>query len=60
MKIIFAIHIYHHCNSLYHLLIDVSIAVLISIYFIIQNNFKAEYKITEKKNSMKRRYTLSS
>lgn len=31
------------------LLIDVSIALLISIYFIIQNNFKAEYKITEKK-----------
>jgi MFS superfamily sulfate permease-like transporter len=29
------------------LLIGVSIGLLISIYFIIQNNFKAEYKITE-------------
>jgi len=29
------------------LLIGVSIGLLISIYFIVQNNFKAEYKITE-------------
>ena len=29
------------------LLIGVSIGLLISIYFIIQNNFKAEYKITQ-------------
>jgi len=29
------------------LLIGVSIGLLISVYFIIQNNFKAEYKITE-------------
>jgi MFS superfamily sulfate permease-like transporter len=29
------------------LLIGVSIGLLISIYFIIQNNFKAEYKITK-------------
>ncbi len=31
------------------LLIGVSIGLLISIYFIIQNNFKAEYKITKSK-----------
>jgi MFS superfamily sulfate permease-like transporter len=30
------------------LLIGVSIGLLISIYFIVQNNFKAEYKITKK------------
>ena len=30
------------------LLIGVSIGLLVSIYFIIQNNFKAEYKITRK------------
>lgn len=30
------------------LLIGVSIGLLISIYFIVRNNFKAEYKITEK------------
>jgi MFS superfamily sulfate permease-like transporter len=29
------------------LLIGVSIGLLISIYFIVQNNFKAEYKITK-------------
>src|SRR5690606_24491452 len=29
------------------LLIGVSIGLLISIYFIVQNNFKAEYKITQ-------------
>lgn len=29
------------------LLIGVSIGLLVSIYFIIQNNFKAEYKITK-------------
>jgi MFS superfamily sulfate permease-like transporter len=29
------------------LLVGVSIGLLISIYFIIQNNFKAEYKITK-------------
>ncbi|MEO6721156.1 MAG: SulP family inorganic anion transporter [Ferruginibacter sp.] len=32
------------------LLIGVSIGLLISIYFIVQNNFKAEYKITKKVN----------
>lgn len=32
------------------LLIGVSIGLLISIYFIIQNNFKAEYKITKTKH----------
>jgi MFS superfamily sulfate permease-like transporter len=31
------------------LLVGVSIGLLISIYFIIQNNFKAEYKITQTK-----------
>ena len=31
------------------LLVGVSIGLLISIYFIIQNNFKAEYKITKRK-----------
>ncbi len=30
------------------LLIGVSIGLLVSIYFIVQNNFKAEYKITKK------------
>ncbi|MEP7197144.1 MAG: SulP family inorganic anion transporter [Saprospiraceae bacterium] len=33
------------------LLIGVSIGLLISIYFIVQNNFKAEYKITKSTNS---------
>jgi MFS superfamily sulfate permease-like transporter len=32
------------------LLIGVSIGLLISIYFIVQNNFKAEYKITKSKH----------
>ena len=31
------------------LLVGVSIGLLISVYFIIQNNFKAEYKITKRK-----------
>ena len=30
------------------LLIGVSIGLLLSVYFILQNNFKAEYKITKK------------
>jgi MFS superfamily sulfate permease-like transporter len=33
------------------LLIGVSIGLLISIYFIVQNNFKAEYKITKAKHN---------
>lgn len=38
------------CILLTDLLIGVSIGLLISIYFIVQNNFKAEYKITKSFN----------
>lgn len=40
------------------LLVGVSIGLLISIYFIIQNNFKAEYKITKKQGQANETYYI--
>jgi MFS superfamily sulfate permease-like transporter len=40
------------------LLIGVSIGLLISTYFIVQNNFRAEYKITEKIENGRHSYLI--
>ena len=47
LETIYSIHYNDYSILSTDLLIGVSIGLLISIYFILQNNFKAEYKITK-------------